>query len=106
VVADYGLPEPIRSAAALVEYMERSHQHVPTTQHLIGNCSVTLDGDSARSTCYCLASLVRRHTPGGDRLVVGARYADELVRGPSGWRIARRVASMMFRDGNSAVLRP
>ena len=90
----------------MVEYMRRSHEHVQATQHLIGNCSVTLDGDTARSNCYAHASLVRRHTPGGDRLVVGARYADELVRGPSGWRIARRVASMMFRDGNSAVLRP
>jgi hypothetical protein len=105
-VADYGLAEPIGSAAELVEFMIRSHEHVDATQHLIGNCSVVLTGDTATSRCYVHASLVRRRTPGGDRVVIGARYADELVRADAGWRIRRRLATAMFRDGNTAVLRP
>ena len=106
VIADYGLPEPLRSAAELVEYMTAAHRHLDATQHLIGNCSVRLAGDTATSRCYAHASLVRRGTPGGERIVFGAHYSDELVRGANGWRIHRRVARMFFRDGNLAVLRP
>ena len=106
VVADYGLAEPFRSATELVEYLIRSHEHIDATQHLIGNCTVRLSGDTATSRCYVHASLVRRRAPGGDRVVFGAYYSDEFVRLPAGWRIVHRVARMFFRDGNIAVLQP
>ena len=105
VVADYGLPAPIRGVAAVARYLRAAHEQLDATQHLIGNCTVRVDGERAAARSYALASLVRRGTPGGDRVVFGAYYTDDLVRTGAGWRIRARVARMFFRDGNPAVLR-
>ncbi|GAA3382990.1 nuclear transport factor 2 family protein [Cryptosporangium minutisporangium] len=104
VVADYGLPEPLRSADVVVAFMRAAHEHLTATQHLIGNCTVQVSGDAATSRSYAYATLIRRGAPGGDRLAFAAHYADELVRTGAGWRIRSRVARMFFRDGNRAVL--
>ena len=39
------------------------------TQHLLGNITVEVDGDAARSSCYFHAQHVRTGTPGGDQSV-------------------------------------
>ncbi|SHN46525.1 nuclear transport factor 2 family protein [Cryptosporangium aurantiacum] len=104
VVADYGLPEPLRSADAVVAFMDRAHRDLDATQHLIGNVTVRLSGDSATSRSYAHATLIRRGAPGGNRVVFAAYYEDEWVRTTAGWRIRSRVARMFFRDGNPRVL--
>jgi 3-phenylpropionate/cinnamic acid dioxygenase small subunit len=74
------------------------------TQHLLGNITVEVSGDTAHSTCYFQAQHVRAGTPGGELYIIAGRYADSLQRTPEGWRIAERVQTYMWRDGNRAVV--
>jgi hypothetical protein len=57
------------------------------TRHSISAQSLEIDGDSARSSADCTAL---HWLPDGRCRTVSVRYHDELVRGPSGWRISRR----------------
>ena len=74
------------------------------TQHLLGNITVEVAGATARSVCYFQAQHVRAGTPGGELYIIAGRYADSLERTPAGWRIAERVQTYMWRDGNRAVV--
>ena len=69
--------------AALPEAMRR----YAATRHTITAHAVEIAGDSARSDAECTA---RHWLPDGGCRVIGVCYHDELVRGPQGWRIARR----------------
>jgi uncharacterized protein (TIGR02246 family) len=85
-----------RTAAALTP--------LDRTQHLLGNITPDVDGDSARCRCYFQAQHVRAGTPGGETYLIAGEYADRLVRLDSGWRIAERVQSYLWRAGNRAVV--
>ena len=66
------------------------------TQHLVATHQIDVadDGRTATCRCYLQAQHVR---PGGDKLLIGARYEDECVRTADGWRIARRrIVPMWF----------
>ena len=63
----------------------------PLTQHLIGLPLIRVDGDRA-SARTMLFNPMRLARPSGENLFfVGCTYADDLVRTPDGWRIAKRV---------------
>jgi ketosteroid isomerase-like protein len=64
------------------------------TVHRIGNQTVTVDGDRARSEADCLAEHVLAD---GAQLTVAVRYHDDLVRSADGWRIARRAVTTLWR---------
>jgi len=76
------------------------------TQHLIGNIDITIDGDSATSSCYLHAQHVRVGAPGGDTNIIAGCYEDELVRTARGWRICRRNLGVWWTFGNPAVHDP
>lgn len=75
------------------------------TQHLLGNITAEVDGDQARSLCYFQAQHVRHDTPGGDTYLIAGSYADTLIRTAEGWRIAERVQTYLWRDGNRDVVK-
>ena len=72
------------------------------TQHLIGTHQIRIDGDAATCRCYLQAQHVR---PTGDKLMIGARYEDECVRTPDGWRIAKRRIVPMWTEGEGGIKR-
>ena len=78
--------------------------HLDDSQHLVANHQVVIDGDTATSRCYLQAQHVRRGVEGGDNLLIGGRYEDQLVRTPAGWRIKHRRLVIMWREGNPAVM--
>jgi hypothetical protein len=60
------------------------------SMHLLGNVVVELDGDTAHSTCRCVA-YVLRETPGGVRLFMrGLTYEDRWSRLDARFRIIER----------------
>lgn len=92
-----GFPEILaRTSAALTP--------LTATQHLLGNVVVQVDDDTAASTCYFQAQHVRSGTIGGDTYVIAGSYRDLLVRTAEGWRIAERVQTYMWREGNRRVV--
>ncbi|MEY4948999.1 MAG: hypothetical protein RL698_1210 [Pseudomonadota bacterium] len=68
-------------------------------QHLVTNLEVELDGDRATSRCCLYNPMGRARSDGPVQLFfVGGTYEDELVRTPSGWRIARRTERQSWVD--------
>jgi hypothetical protein len=74
------------------------------SQHVVGSHVVEVDGDEARSRCYLIAQHIRRAAEGGPHWVVGGMYEDRVVRTPDGWRIAHRVLTPLWTDGNLRVV--
>jgi hypothetical protein len=66
-----------------------------STQHLLLNIVITLDGDSATARTECSYAAVNRgETPGKNTLrLSGLWFDDALVRTEQGWRIKHRVAN-------------
>jgi len=71
-----------------------------STMHFVGNQLVELDGDRASCESYAIAFHRRDRVGDAAELVVGIRYEDELSRGATGWRIARRRACALWSRGS------
>jgi hypothetical protein len=64
---------------------------VPLLQHYVSGAVVSVDGDTARSTCNLFNPMGSPDGAGGVHVrLVGGRYHDDHVRTPDGWRIAAR----------------
>jgi hypothetical protein len=76
------------------------------SQHMVSNHEVVIDGDRATCRCYLQAQHVRHAAEGSPNYIIAGRYEDDLERTPTGWRIRRRVLTVMWTDGNPLVPRP
>ncbi|MDJ0850270.1 MAG: nuclear transport factor 2 family protein [Myxococcota bacterium] len=84
------------SPAEFAEWVPKTLALFASTQHVLGNVSIELEGDVARSETYCTAHHVfPPEDPGGPRdAIMGLRYLDRFERRPgSPWLIARRVCA-------------
>jgi hypothetical protein len=76
-----------------VAWLDKVLRHLGGTMHMIGNCLVEVDGDSARSETYGTAH--HWGEPYDDRTInftTGFRYVDRFDRRNDEWRIAERWA--------------
>ncbi|AQA05973.1 hypothetical protein BVC93_30455 [Mycobacterium sp. MS1601] len=67
----------------------------PAYSHMLGNLSITFDGDTASSRVICFNPMVLD----ADRkqvLFCGLWYDDEFLRTADGWRMTRRVETKCF----------
>ena len=73
----------------------------PVTQHLMSNVDIKLDGDRAtvRTMVTNPQGAATREGP-LHFFFVGARYDDEFVRTPDGWKIAQRVETTQWFQGS------
>ena len=67
--------------------------------HLLGNITVTLDGDEARAETFVANPMQVADDTGTHTFTVWAVYRDHLLRAESGWRIAERVESQLLFEG-------
>ena len=88
------------SPKALVDLCRRSLQDLRATQHLQGNYTVVVDGDTAQASCYLQANHFQDGLPGGDTFVVWATYRDDFVRTENGWKIKKRYLDTISAGGN------
>ena len=73
-------------------WLEKVLSPFAVTAHHIGNVSVELDGDRARSRTYLWNPMGFQQADGTLHwFAVSAHYVDELVRTDAGWRIQQRV---------------
>ncbi len=75
-----------------------------SSQHIISNPEIEIDGDRATSRCYVHAQHTKAGTPGGDNMIIGGTYLDEIVRTADGWRIQQRELRFLWQEGNQAIL--
>ncbi len=89
---------------AIIERINRPLSRLDSTQHLVGNHQVRVDGDTATHRCHLQSQHVKRGTEGGDNFLIGGIYEDRVVRTEEGWRIAHRTLTAIWTDGNRAVI--
>jgi 3-phenylpropionate/cinnamic acid dioxygenase small subunit len=82
-------------------WLEKSLAPFPVTQHLVTNIDPTVDGDRAtcRTMVYNPMGAATREGP-LHFFFLGGRYDDELVRSADGWRIAKRVETLLWFQGS------
>jgi len=90
---DYTALGGIRGTVTEIKaYLTRVMPHFPSTQHMIGNSRVWLDGDSARARTMCHNPMVIPLPDDSTQVAFyGLWYVDRLVRTAQGWRICERV---------------
>ena len=91
---------------AIVERVSSVLLRLRASQHMVSTHQVALDGDAATCRCYLHAQHVREIDGREAQFIVGGRYDDELVRSPAGWRITRRVLTVIWSAGDGRVLQP
>jgi hypothetical protein len=67
--------------------------------HMLGLPEIRLAGDSATARTFCFNPMVfggAESTTKPSTMLIGLWYEDELVRGPDGWRLSRRVETKCF----------
>ena len=78
------------SIAGFVDIAIAFQSRMRDTQHLVGNVTVTIDGDRAASESYVHAQHVIEEAGDLKQLVVGGRYLDRFERRNGEWRISYR----------------
>jgi hypothetical protein len=72
------------------EWMEPMlREHRLSTQHLMGNHTVEIDGDTAHAETYFITSSMTKQ--GKPFSMVGGRFIDQLVRDEGRWSILKRI---------------
>jgi len=69
-----------------------------TAYHINGQQTVSIQGDTATGTAYCLVVLIGRQNNTASKTTMGVRYADEYVRRNGSWLISKRVSNFMWRE--------
>ena len=103
--ARLGQPPMLTGLDAIVTRIREALERLDDSQHLVGNHQVTVDGDAATHRCYLQAQHIRNAADGGSNYIVAGRYEDRLTRTAQGWRIVHRTLTVMWTDGNVAVVR-
>jgi hypothetical protein len=83
---------------------EEGLARLDATQHHLGVPLIQIEGDKAHARCYFMAQHVRNDLAPNPFLLIGGWYTDDLVHTSAGWRIARRVGTAIWYDGNPQVL--
>jgi hypothetical protein len=96
-VLDYTSPGgPVGSLDEAIPFI-RNLEGFSAWQHLIGQVSITLDGDEARATAYFFNPMT---APGPNDTtsvwMVGGYYHHQLVRTPDGWRSRHMVDDIVW----------
>jgi 3-phenylpropionate/cinnamic acid dioxygenase small subunit len=79
----------------------------PVAVHYVTNSTVELKGDRASARTYLYNPMQMRGADGTNQsFTVGGIYHDQLVRGPSGWRISERREEQIFVTGDAPVAAP
>lgn len=76
-----------------------------TTQHLLGNHHITLDGDRATMNAYVQAVHRLKTDRGDGEYTIGGHYDVELRREADGWRIAFYRLNVLWDRGNRDIMR-
>ena len=88
-LGDYGDIGTFVGADRLTDFMIAAHRGFGSTNHMLSNFVIHVDGDQATARSYVHVVLAFAHDRGAWIDGVGT-YEDTLVRTNSGWRIAQR----------------
>ncbi|MBW8753918.1 MAG: nuclear transport factor 2 family protein [Sphingomonadales bacterium] len=89
---DHG-PRKMEGRRFSIETVEESMRTTKVVSHMLGQSYIKVDGDSAGTETYFIATVIYPGKNGGPDMLnqLGGRYVDKLVREGSGWRIKDRL---------------
>jgi hypothetical protein len=81
-------------------WLEKALAAFPAMMHFVGNTTVELRGDEARTRTYVINPMGFPKKDGSLHVfTVCAHYVDRLARTQQGWRIAERIEQAILMDG-------
>jgi hypothetical protein len=66
--------------------------------HFNGQQTVTINGDNATGTSYCLVTLIGTENGKKMKTTIGAIYQDDYVREDNRWLIAKRIGNFNWQE--------
>ncbi len=85
-----GFDKPMTMPAKeFLEIIKQAVSPFDTTQHIVSNHTIDIDGDKATCVCYLQAQHFRQDDTGVQTLTIGGYYSNNLIRTPNGWRISK-----------------
>ena len=101
-VLDYSsVGGPKDTLDVVVPWIEKGLAGFDRFQHLLGQVSIVLEGDTATATAYFTNPMVSINPDGEESLwEVGGYYHHDLVRTPLGWRSRGIVDDLVWTRGN------
>jgi 3-phenylpropionate/cinnamic acid dioxygenase small subunit len=94
--ADYGDVGHWHSADEITGFMTEVHEPCGPTLHRITNVAVDVRPGYDRATAHSYVDAIVMGADGRSGVQAIGRYDDELVRTSDGWRIARRVCTLVL----------
>jgi SnoaL-like domain len=79
-------------------FLESAMPMFSSTQHMLGNTVLEIDGDQARARTICHNPMVLDRDGKQHLFVCGLWYRDVLVRTPDGWQIKDRYEERSYID--------
>jgi hypothetical protein len=105
VIAVYGGEASLAKRSSIINMIQRHLNGCGSTQHLLGNFRIAIDGNNATCATYIRAAHVGRGDKAGMIYEVWGEYRDELIRTTEGWRICKRDMVIFNETGSREVLR-
>ena len=106
VAFNYGGEYDATGRHKLVKLIQNSLGGCGPTQHLLGNFSIEVNGDSANCHCYVRAFHVGRGSKRGQLYEVWGEYRDRLQYREGAWKIVERYFAITSEHGSRDVLAP
>lgn len=88
----------LKGRKEMAEAFENFLKDFETIYHFNGQQVVTIDGDEAFGTCYCLVTLIGKENGKIIKTTIGAIYKDDYIRKGSRWLIAKRIGTFDWQD--------
>jgi hypothetical protein len=81
-------------AAAFGDFLK----DVETIYHFNGQQVVTIEGDQATGTCYCMITLIGNEYGKHMKTTIGAIYQDDYARIDNRWLIVKRIGNFDWQE--------
>jgi len=95
--AQYGNAEPVVGGQAVADWIAGFCETCTWQHHLLSVYHVDVEGDCASALVYHTSYQGFEADPDAAQVLV-ARYHDELVRTPDGWKISRLVMEILWAE--------
>lgn len=99
-VAHYSGVGEFNGREAVIEVISSFLETCGSTQHLLGNIQIQIDGEKAQTRCYVQATHAGIDSFQGQTMTVWGEYLDRLERRLDGWRIVHRTLNIQHIVGN------
>ena len=102
---DYnGLPAATLMADEWVKQVSALMTQLDSTQHVMTNPIVDLDGNLATSRMYMKSEHFLQNSQGRDRYTIGGYYIDQLIRLNDRWAIKAVTLKLFWQTGNRNIM--